>query len=67
MYHRLTEDNAHLIAAADVFDNPVDPRQLAAFLADDGHELVFATSGDVVIGFASGSVLLHPDKDPASS
>lgn len=64
-YHRLNAANAHLLEAVDIFDNRVDPEQLAKFQADNGHELVFAMSGDVVVGFASGTVLLHPDKLPA--
>ncbi|WP_377505896.1 GNAT family N-acetyltransferase [Octadecabacter sp. R77987] len=64
-YHHLDHTNAHLIARADVFDHPVDQDQLAGFLADDGHELIFAMQGDTVIGFASGVVLRHPDKHPA--
>ncbi len=64
-YHRLGHNNAQLLGQANVFDNPVDPEQLAEFLADDGHELVFAMSGKTTIGFASGSILLHPDKAPA--
>jgi ribosomal protein S18 acetylase RimI-like enzyme len=64
-YHRLDDDNAHLLQGADVFDNAVDADQLANFLEDAGHELVFARQGETVIGFASGVVLLHPDKQPA--
>lgn len=64
-YHRLTPANAHLIEDCTAFDNPVDPASLAAFLADGGHELVFAATGGSVAGFASGTVLLHPDKPPA--
>ena len=64
-YHRLSRNNVRLLGQAKVFDNPVDPEQLAKFLAHDGHELVFATSGKTIIGFASGSILLHPDKAPA--
>lgn len=64
-YHRLNRDNAKLLASTEVFDNPVDPEQLARFLSDGGHELVFASSGRTIVGFASGTVLLHPDKAPA--
>ena len=64
-YHRLGQDNVRLLDQAEIFDNPVDPEQLARFLGDDGHELVFARSGRTIIGFASGTVLLHPDKAPA--
>jgi len=64
-YHILGPDNANRLKEADVFDNPVDPVQLSAFLAEPGHELVFASVGTKVIGMASGTVLLHPDKQPA--
>lgn len=63
-YHRLNRDNSKSLALAEVFDNPVDPEQLAKFLSDGGHELVFATSGRTIVGFASGAMLLHPDKAP---
>lgn len=63
-YHRLDASNAHLLETAEVFDNPVDPEQLARFQADAGHDLVFAMQGDRVVGFASGVVMLHPDKQP---
>ena len=64
-YHVLGPDNADCLIGADVFDNPVDLAQLAAFQADAGHELVFATNGRRVVGMVSGTVLLHPDKAPA--
>ena len=64
-YHLLDPQTAPLLGGADVFDNPVDPAQLAAFLADPGHHMVLAMQGSRVIGFASGNVLLHPDKPPA--
>ncbi|WP_161470962.1 GNAT family N-acetyltransferase [Tropicimonas marinistellae] len=64
-YHVLNKGNASQLLGADVFDNAVDDLQLATFLDDPGHELVFATVRDKVVGFASGNVLLHPDKQPA--
>lgn len=48
-----------------LFDNPIDPAQAAAFLTDPRHELVLAFEGDLAVGMASGTVLLHPDKPPA--
>ncbi|MCW3782383.1 GNAT family N-acetyltransferase [Defluviimonas salinarum] len=50
---------------AGLFDYPVDPEQAAAFLADPGHMIVLALAGAEVVGLASGTVLLHPDKRPA--
>lgn len=52
-------------AAAEVLDHPVDPAQLAAFLADPRHLMLLAIDrGEVVVGIASGTELLHPDKPP---
>jgi ribosomal protein S18 acetylase RimI-like enzyme len=64
-YHILTTQNARQLQGSDVFDNSVDPEQLTAFLADPGHEMVFAAMGARIVGMASGTVLLHPDKQPA--
>jgi len=63
--HHLRLENATLLEEADVFDHPVDPKQLAAFVADGGHKMVFAMASGKVVGMASGTVLLHPDKQPA--
>ena len=48
-----------------LFDHPLRPEQAAAFLADRGHMMVLALAADDAVGFASGTVLLHPDKAPA--
>jgi len=48
-----------------LFDNPVDPVQARAFLADPQHHLVVALDGGQVVAFASGTVVLHPDKPPS--
>lgn len=48
-----------------LFDNPICPVQAAAFLADPRHALVLAFDGNLAVGMASGTVLLHPDKPPA--
>jgi ribosomal protein S18 acetylase RimI-like enzyme len=48
-----------------LFDNPVDPAQARAFLDDPLHEIVLAFDGAVAVGFASGTVLYHPDKPPS--
>lgn len=45
-----------------VFDNPVDPARAWAFLATRVNELVVALDRGEVVGFASGTVLMHPDK-----
>ena len=64
-YHLLEAGNARHLEGAEVFDNRVDPPELAAFLADPGHMLVFATQAGRVVGFASGAILRHPDKPPS--
>lgn len=64
-YHLLGLGNVLLLDGADIFDNPIDPVQLAAFVAGSGHEMVFATTGSRVIAMATGTALLHPDKIPA--
>ena len=46
------------------FDNPIDPAQAFAFLATRVNEIVVALSAGEVVGFASGTVLMHPDKPP---
>ncbi len=61
---RLNRSDADLLATSDAFDHQVIPEQLEAFLINDNHEIVAALDGDRVIGFASGVVLLHPDKSP---
>jgi ribosomal protein S18 acetylase RimI-like enzyme len=44
------------------FDNPVDPARAWAFLATRVNEIVVALDRGEVVGFASGTVLMHPDK-----
>jgi aminoglycoside 6'-N-acetyltransferase I len=51
--------------ADDLFDHPVDRAQAAAFLGDPAHVMVAAIGAGDIVGFASGTVLLHPDKQPA--
>ena len=50
--------------APEVFDNPVDARLTAEFLADPRHHIVVALDGELVVGFASAVHYLHPDKHP---
>jgi ribosomal protein S18 acetylase RimI-like enzyme len=45
-----------------VFDAPIDPDRLAAYLAEPGHLMVLALSGAEVIGQARGMVHRHPDQ-----
>lgn len=62
----------HLVSAAnrdllervddDVFDHPVRPEYLTAFLANPANVLAVAVADGTVIGMASGAVYAHPDK-----
>lgn len=63
---RLTDSNSACLGrlAPDVFDNPIDPVQLARFLADPRHVMVVALHEDAVVGMASGVEYFHPDKPP---
>lgn len=47
--------------AEDVFDEEVDPRRLAAYLAERSHLMVLALSGGEVVGQTRGMVHRHPD------
>jgi aminoglycoside 6'-N-acetyltransferase I len=56
-------DAAMLGNVADgVFDEPVDPRLAADFVADPRHHMVVALDGERVVGMASGVHYFHPDK-----
>lgn len=46
----------------DVFDEPVDPARLAAYLRTEGHIMVLAIEGDLVVGQCAGVIHRHPDK-----
>ena len=60
----LGPEDAHILdrVAEGVFDNAVDPAQAFGFLATRVNEIVVALQGGTVVGFASGTVLMHPDK-----
>jgi ribosomal protein S18 acetylase RimI-like enzyme len=48
--------------AEDVFDEPVDPARLRAYLAAPGHHMLLAMIGDLVVGQVAAVVHRHPDK-----
>lgn len=48
--------------AEDVFDNPIVESSAQEFLVDPRHRLVVALDGDLVIGFVSAVIYVHPDK-----
>jgi ribosomal protein S18 acetylase RimI-like enzyme len=45
-----------------LFDEPLDPAQSAAFLADPANLLLLAYDGDRAVGMLTGTFLRHPDK-----
>ena len=49
----------------ETFDNAVDPARAWAFLQTGVNSLVVGQRPGEVVGFASGTVLMHPDKAPA--
>lgn len=57
-------DDAGLFAkiAPDVFDEPVHPEKLAAYLAEPGHHMMVALDDGVVIAQCAAVIHRHPDK-----
>lgn len=55
-------DDAAVLDAGDLFDEPPRPEWTARFLARDGHHLLVAYVDDVPVGFVTGIETLHPDK-----
>ncbi len=50
--------------APDVFDHPVERRQLAHYLATPGHHLIVAIANGEVVGQVAAVVHRHPDGRP---
>jgi aminoglycoside 6'-N-acetyltransferase I len=48
--------------AEDVFDDPIVESSAQEFLNDPRHRLVVALDGDLVVGFVSAVIYVHPDK-----
>jgi aminoglycoside 6'-N-acetyltransferase I len=48
--------------AEDVFDEPVRPDRLAAYLAEPGHHMIVAIVDGEVVGQCAAVVHRHPDK-----
>ena len=56
---------AELVAASALFDSPVTAVGAQAFLDMPGHHLLLARGPDgTAVGFVSGVVMRHPDKEP---
>lgn len=60
----LTMHDADLFSsvADDVFDEPINPEYVTAFLADPRHHIAVGIDDGVIVGFASGVDYVHPDK-----
>lgn len=60
----LGPEDAHILdrARPGVFDGAIDPSRAWGFLATRVNELVVALDRGEVIGFVSGTVLMHPDR-----
>ena len=56
------ETQAFYAIAPDVFDAPVDPRLLVAYLKEPNHFMVLAFEGDTVVGQCAAVLHRHPDK-----
>jgi aminoglycoside 6'-N-acetyltransferase I len=48
--------------AEDVFDDPIVESSTEEFLNDPRHRLVVALDDDLVVGFVSAVIYVHPDK-----
>lgn len=61
---RLTERSAELLdrVDADVFDKPIDPGRLDAYLRESGHLMVVAVADGTVVGMCTAMVHRHADK-----
>jgi ribosomal protein S18 acetylase RimI-like enzyme len=61
---RLTSDDADLMdrVADGVFNEPIDARRLAAYLAERGHIMFVAIADSQVVGQCAAVIHRHPDK-----
>jgi ribosomal protein S18 acetylase RimI-like enzyme len=46
----------------DVFDEPIHPERMHAYLREPGHFMVLALDGDLVVGQCAAVIHKHPDK-----
>ena len=60
----LTSADAPLFerVAKDVFDEPVDPNRLAAYLAEPGHLMLAALADGEIVAQVAAVIHRHPDK-----
>ena len=61
---RLRHDDKALLdrVAADVFDAPIDPARLSAYLAEPGHLMIVALRDGEAVGQVAAVIHRHPDK-----
>jgi aminoglycoside 6'-N-acetyltransferase I len=61
---RLTFDDTAILhrVAVDVFDEPVNAKRLAAYLAEPGHLMIVVLAGDEVVAQCAAVIHRHPDK-----
>jgi ribosomal protein S18 acetylase RimI-like enzyme len=55
-------DDARVMEAGHLFDDPLKPEAVKSFLDDSRHHMFLAYAGTMPIGFVSGVELTHPDK-----
>jgi aminoglycoside 6'-N-acetyltransferase I len=46
----------------DVFDEPIHPERMHAYLREPGHIMLLALDGDLVVGQCAAVIHRHPDK-----
>lgn len=63
-YLHLSPADAHALldVAGDVFDEPIVPERVRAYLADDAHIMVVAIDGATVVGQCAAVIHRHPDQ-----
>ena len=61
---RLTAENAAVLEriAKEVFDEPVNPKRVAAYLEEAGHLMLVALAEGEVVGQCAAVIHRHPDK-----
>jgi ribosomal protein S18 acetylase RimI-like enzyme len=56
------DDALVMQVAEDVFDEPVRPDRLAAYLRESGHFMIVALADGLVVGQCAAVIHRHPDK-----
>lgn len=56
------DDALVMRVAGEVFDEPVRPDRLSAYLAEPGHFMVVALADGIVVGQCAAVIHRHPDK-----